>query len=101
MSTSNDGKVASLADARLQKSSKSDMWEASARVSADLVLSRLSSMYGGPVTLQALERKSHLQFTARYSAQWNDKLVHRSVTINLDDAGNFVNMEALNGPEDW
>lgn len=96
MSHSNHGNVSDLASARLSKTSKpGDMLEQKARVCADLMCSRLASIYGGPVTLQGLEPDGHLQYKARLSCEWGDppKFVHRVAIIRLYHNGDVNDVE--------
>lgn len=42
-------------------------------------------MYGGPVTVQGLERLKAYQFRLRVSAEWGaGRFIHRSYMITLD-----------------
>lgn len=42
-------------------------------------------MYGGPCTLQALERKTAYSFLLRLSCEWGEgKVVHRQVRVLID-----------------
>ena len=95
MSHSNRENVTDLAHARLKKTSQAGGMEPKARVCADLMCARLISIYGGPVTLQSLERDTALQYTARFSCEWGDppKTVHRTAIIRLFADGEINEVE--------
>lgn len=101
MKHSKPGNVTDLAAARLQRQEKPfDQVERVARECAELVCSRLTEMYGGPATLQRLERRTDLPiehiFDAHFSLEWNGKALHRTVRIAVDDNARLVHMEPFN-----
>lgn len=59
------------------------MWERGARDCADLICQRLTKLYGGPATIQTLERKNMTHYLLIVSVQWNEKAEHRRFNIYL------------------
>lgn len=59
------------------------MWERAARDCAALICQRLTNLYGGPATIQTLERKTMTHYLLIVSVQWNDKAEHRRFNITL------------------